>query len=386
MTPSARIAAAIEILDSIIEGLAAEQALTRWGRQHRFAGSKDRAAIRDHVFDVLRQRETVEILGGGTQGRAMMHGLLRAQSLDPADYFTGEGYAPAPLLETEMDECPADARSEDHWNLPAWILPEFQRSLGAEALECAQSLRKRAPINVRVNLNKVTLENAINVLAEEGIKAVANSLSPAALTVVEGARRLRGSECYENGLFDFQDAASQAVVDALPKAAKCLDYCAGGGGKSLAMAAQPDRVVYAHDIDPKRMKDIGPRAARSGVDVTECATDALTSHAPFDLVLCDAPCSGSGAWRRAPAGKWTLTQDRLDQLCAIQDEILNKAAEFVSSGGTLVYVTCSVLKCENEARVAAFLAKNTNWRCSFQRRFAVTQEGDGFFATHLTHR
>ena len=384
MTPAARISAAISVLDAIRDGLAVEQALTRWGRQSRYAGSKDRAAVRDHVFDVLRQRRTAACLGGGEDGRALMIGLLRHRGIAPDSLFNGDGHPPAALTAEESKARREPVPEADRWNLPDWIMPEFKRSLGPKAEDTALALQERAPVTVRVNTRKVSRTEAAQVLSEQGIDSTPNALSETALTLGTGARRLRQTTAYQDGLVELQDAASQAVVALLPPADKCLDYCAGGGGKSLAMAAREGRRIHAHDIDPHRMSDLPNRAARAGADIVCVANRGLHDLAPFDLVLCDVPCSGSGAWRRAPDGKWSLTPDRLKDLCQSQDEILDRAAGLVSPDGWLAYATCSVLTCENEDRIAAFVDRNPDWRCVLTRRFDVSSEGDGFFAAHLT--
>jgi 16S rRNA (cytosine967-C5)-methyltransferase len=150
------------------------------------------------------------------------------------------------------------------------------------------------------------------------------------------------------------------------------------------MAAQPNRLVFAHDIDPERMQDLKTRAERAGVTIPAVATDDLAGKGPFDLVLCDAPCSGSGAWRRSPEAKWTLTPERLDALCKTQLSILHQASQLISQNGFLAYATCSVLRAENESIVDAFLSSHIGWTCDFHRRFDVSEDGDGFFTAHLT--
>lgn len=164
---------------------------------------------------------------------------------------------------------------------------------------------------------------------------------------------------------------------------RVIDYCAGGGGKALALAADTGRQVFAHDIDPGRMADLPARATRAGATITPLAGNEVAETAPFDVVLCDAPCSGSGAWRRAPEGKWTLTAERLAALIDLQDDILDRAASLTAPGGTLAYATCSVFRVENEDRTAAFIARHPGWRCTFERRFDVGPEGDGFYTAHL---
>lgn len=384
MTPAARVAAAIEILDMIGDGLPAEQVLTRWGRGNRYAGSKDRAAIRDHVFDVLRQKRSAAWFGGASTGRGLMIGLLRAKGIDPSTVFTGEGHAPAPMeayeQETPIGEMPQDAA----WNLPDWLVAQFSEGLGAHAAETAQILQERAPVTIRVNTAKTNASGAILMLKEAGVEVVPNALSPTALTVVEGPRRIRNAPAYQDGYIELQDASSQAVVDALPKAARILDYCAGGGGKSLALAARGDARIFAHDIDPARMRDLPLREARAGVEITQLGTGDLAKNGPYDLVLVDAPCTGSGSWRRAPEAKWRLTPEQLEETMALQDQILDDAAALVAAGGTLAYATCSILPAENAARVDAFLARHSNWRCTWQKNFAVSALGDGFYTAHLT--
>lgn len=384
MTPGARVAAAIEILDDMAGGLAAEQALTRWARRSRYAGSKDRAAIRDHVFDVLRSRKVAAYYGGSDNARALMIGLLHHQGADIDGLFNAQGHAPAPLSNAEADFVDTPTDPQITWNLPDWVVPIFEASLGNQAEATALALQNRAPITLRVNLAKTTRDAAQKMLHEQGIETDTNPLASSALTVTEGARKIRNSAAFSEGYVELQDAASQAVVATLPKDGKVLDYCTGGGGKALALAMDTTRKVFAHDIDTGRMADLPTRTERAAAGVVQLETDDLAAHAPFDVVLCDAPCSGSGAWRRAAEGKWTLTPDRLITLTHIQDDILDKAAALTGPTGILAYATCSVFKPENEDRVDAFLARNADWRCTFSQRYAVDEHGDGFFTAHLT--
>ncbi|XDA96664.1 RsmB/NOP family class I SAM-dependent RNA methyltransferase [Sulfitobacter sp. LCG007] len=384
MTPGARVQAAIEVLDTISGGVAAEQALTQWARRSRFAGSKDRAAVRDHVFDVLRRKRAAAALGGGETGRALMLGLLRIEGVPPESLFTGEGHAPAPLGPDETNPKARGLGKAEAWNLPDWILPEFTLSLGAQAGEIAGLLQKRAPVSLRVNLRKTDLAGAGAALAAEGIEVRPNPRAATALTVTEGAGRLRNARAYRDGWVELQDASSQAAIAGLPPGGRVLDYCAGGGGKALALAMDPDRRIDAHDADPRRMRDLPARAARAGVEIRQVSGKQAAQSAPYDLVLCDAPCSGSGAWRRAPEGKWSLDAARLSALNVVQDSILDTASRIVAARGLLVYVTCSVLECENSARIDRFLADHPDWRCVSTQRFLPDADGDGFFAAHLT--
>lgn len=379
MTPGARVATAIDLLDRIFAGAAAEQVLTSWARGSRFAGSKDRAALRDHVYDALRQLRVAQALGGGTGGRAVMLGLLRVQGIDPATLFHGQGYAPAPLTKAEI----AGGRvpdANDAMNLPDWLCDRFRAGLGDAALEMAQALSHRAPVFVRVNLLKTQRDAAILALAAEGIVAQPHPASTTALELTENARRIGSSRAYHDGLVELQDAASQAVVDALPlqPGQSVLDYCAGGGGKALAMAARLGGPgVVAQDADPGRMRDLPLRAERAGAQIAVRAH--ATSGEIYDLVLCDAPCSGSGAWRRAPEGKWRLMPERLADLAATQSGILDAAASQVSRNGVLAYATCSVLREENADQMQGFVQRNPDWRCSGERFFLPQNGADGFY-------
>ncbi|MGH1426032.1 MAG: RsmB/NOP family class I SAM-dependent RNA methyltransferase [Pseudooceanicola sp.] len=386
MTPAARIAAAAEILDQIRDGTPATKALVIWGRSSRFAGSGDRRAIRDLVYDALRCRRSAACLGGGETGRALMLGLLRASGTNPDTVFTGSGHAPALLT---ADEALGGGRPEtpgERTDLPDWLVPLFEDAFGTGWEQAANTLRERAPVFLRVNALKTTLEQAITDLSSSEISASAHSGAETALKVVQGARKIAQSAAYLNGLVELQDVSSQAAVASISirNGMKVLDYCAGGGGKTLAMAARVDANYFCHDIAPARMADMPARAERAGATVTLLSTDQVGSLAPFDIVLCDAPCSGSGSWRRDPEGKWALTEERLEALCATQDEILDQAALLVGPKGVLAYATCSVLRAENEARIAAFIERNAGWIVTLEQRFGMDGEGDGFFVAHLT--
>jgi 16S rRNA (cytosine967-C5)-methyltransferase len=178
---------------------------------------------------------------------------------------------------------------------------------------------------------------------------------------------------------ELQDASSQAVVEALPLSdgMRVLDHCAGGGGKTLAMAARGAVRLYAHDIAPRRMADLPDRARRAGISVT--LTDQPETAAPYDLVLVDAPCSGSGSWRRDPEGKWALTPERLAALLTEQAAILDRVAPMVRPGGVLAYATCSLLGAENGAQIDQFLSRRTGWVRQAERSFSPLDGGDGFY-------
>jgi 16S rRNA (cytosine967-C5)-methyltransferase len=378
VTPAARFSAAIAVLDRVLTGEPAEKALTNWGRASRFAGSGDRAAVRDLVFDALRQRRSAAAVGGGLTGRGLVLGLARASGIE--GLFSGEGHAPGMVTEADAGHDPVGAEALD---LPDWLLPELERSLGDRLPAIAGAMRSRAPAFLRVNVRKTDVAGATAALAKGGITAVPHPLAPTALEVTGNARKVQTSAAYLQGLVELQDAASQAVGAMLPLAdgMAVLDLCAGGGGKTLAMGARADLRLYAHDVQPRRMADLPERARRAGIEVM--LTDRPEAAAPYDLVLVDAPCSGSGSWRRDPEGKWALTTDKLAAVVAVQAGLLRHAAGLVGPGGWVGYATCSLLEVENGDQVAGFLAAHPGWRLEHQRRLTPLDGGDGFYCALL---
>ncbi|WP_171183154.1 RsmB/NOP family class I SAM-dependent RNA methyltransferase [Ruegeria sp. HKCCC2117] len=384
MTPAARVQAAIEILDEILIGAPVEKALTGWARRSRFAGSKDRAAVRDHVFDALRCQRSFAALGGGHSGRGLMIGATRAQGGDTAAIFTGDRHAPDPVQPSETVR--AFRSDAERLDIPEWLWPRFSASLGSETPAVAEALQLRAPVHLRVNLLKADAASAIAALQADGVTAQPHAFCTTALEVTEGERKIAQGRAYQDGLVELQDAASQAVVAALElqPGMRVLDFCAGGGGKSLALAAFNGVQVFAHDVNAARMRDLPARAKRAGAHVKILTSKELDEQEPFDIVLADAPCSGSGSWRRAPAGKWALTEERLQDLTQIQSGILQNTTALVRKGGVFAYATCSVLTDENGAIVDSFLARNPEWAETFRKSWQVAHGSDGFFTAHLT--
>lgn len=382
MTPGARVQAAIDCLERIEAGTAAEKALTGWARGARYAGSKDRAAVRDHVYDVLRQKRSCAALGGGKNARALMLGLLRGQGADVATLFNGVGHAPAPLDPDEAQEHAPYIGPE----VPDWMLPLFEARYGAAMHDALAPMSQRADVFLRVNLRKTDMGGAVADLAQDDIVAQPVGLASGALIVLEGARKIARSRPYLDGLVELQDASSQAAMETLEFApgARVLDYCAGGGGKVLALAGRGNGAFFAHDANPGRMRDLPVRAERAGVNVALLEGAEIDRQEKYDVVLCDVPCSGSGTWRRDPDAKWRFTSERLSELNAIQDDILDRAAPLVSEKGQLVYSTCSLLAEENDHRIAAFLSRNPSWALGFQQQWDLTGGADGFFVAHLS--
>jgi 16S rRNA (cytosine967-C5)-methyltransferase len=383
MTPGARVAAAIAVLDQIQVGAVAEQALTAWARGSRFAGSKDRAAVRDHVFDVLRAKRS---LGDGT-GRQLMQRLAQRENWPITELFTGDGHAPDALTADEMAalDAPLSLSAAARCDLPDWLWPLWQESLGDRAAAVAQVQQGRADVFLRVNMRKGSVVAAIDALAKDDVTVILHPDVAGCLRVTGNPRRIKTSAAYLSGLVELQDAASQRAVRriAVPDGARVLDYCAGGGGKALAFADLYEATVFAHDIAPQRMRDLPARAARAGVTIKTLATDALSGAGKFDVVFCDAPCTGSGTWRRAPDAKWRLTPEDLTKVVQSQGEVLEAASLLVAEAGQLVYATCSILAHENSQSVKDFCVTHPEWQIMDARQDLPDANGDGFYTCTL---
>ncbi len=389
MTPSARLSAAIVLLDQILTGDPAERALTRWARASRFAGSKDRAAVRDIVFDVLRRKRSLAHLGGGMTGRALVLAQQFSSGARLGDLFGDFRFAPPALSDAERAHLanPGPAPEPVRLDYPDFLAEELARSLGPARAEIMQAMQARAPVDLRVNTLKTTLEEAQNYLARDLIFTKAVDGVEGALRITENPRKLNGSLAYRYGFVELQDVSSQMVsrlAGARP-GMKVLDYCAGGGGKTLALAAemQGQGQIFAHDANPLRMKDLPERARRAGADVQIIPPDHIDQSPKCDLVFVDAPCSGSGAWRRNPDSKWRLTQRSLDRLVALQRDILQESCKMVADGGRLAYATCSLFNCENGDQVNRFLAQNKGWSLLRSERLSPLTGGDGFYIAIL---
>ena len=383
MQIAARYQAAIEVLDQITAGLAAERALTQWARSSRFAGSKDRAAVRDHVYDVLRNRGRAAHLGGAETGRALILGLLRLQGVDVDQVFTGQGHAPAPLDSTDaaLPETPAVIACDT----PDWLREKLAPVFGSALDDVLALMGGRAPVYLRVNLKKADRDDCIAQLGGEEITAIAVTGSQTALEVTQGTRKLRNSAAYLDGLIEFQDLSVQLAVEqvAWPQTGRVLDYCAGGGGKALAIAALSDARIDVHDAKPERMVDIPMRAQRAGLDLRAVEGKDLAAGG-YDLVLCDVPCSGSGTWRRDPEARWRLDAEGLAYLCTLQAEILDQAVVYLGENGRLVYMTCSLLAEENEAQIEGFLSRHPDFSLVQEVRFDPRAQSDGFYMAELS--
>jgi len=384
MTPAARCAAAIEILDRVMAGAPAERELTGWARGNRFAGSKDRAAIRDLTFDCLRNLRSYAHLSGLPDARGVLIGRMIANGDDISGIFNGVGYGPDALTSEEKEiseRTKPDMPRAVSLNLPDWLEAEFNGD------DDYSLLLDRAPIDLRVNLKKASLKSAAASLAKEGIETDPVDIAKTALRVRGQTRKIPQSAAYLNGSIELQDAGSQALVEALdiPRDGAVLDYCAGGGGKTLAMAAlATGKTTFdAYDLDAGRLEGLKDRASRAGAKIRLLNSDPVLADKRYDLVVLDVPCSGSGSWRRGPDAKWKITPERLEELTDIQAGILNNAADLVNTTGAIAYMTCSVFERENTSQIDRFLSENAGWRVIKRRDFRLAGGSDGFFLTVL---
>lgn len=395
MTPGARVQAAIEILgDSLAGPLTADAVADAYFRRRRYAGSADRRAVLARVFSILRRHARLAwhlaraghedasspralaladlVLGDGSDG-PQAEALFGSSTHAPEAFSEHERRVAAALAGPALDDpaMPEAVRLE----YPAWLDGSLRAAFGDRLAAEMEALNRPAPLDLRVNTIKAARDDARAALAAEGIDTEPTPLSPWGLRVA-GAARVGNTRAFKEGLIEVQDEGSQLaarLVGARP-GMTVVDYCAGAGGKTLALAAamsEGGRLrgrLIACDASSERLGRMIPRLARAGVEgvqrvVLACdAAPALADPRGADRVLLDVPCSGSGAWRRDPLAKWRLTPETLADLRARQRRILDAAAALVRPGGRLIYVTCSVFPEENETPVAAFAAATESFR------------------------
>jgi 16S rRNA (cytosine967-C5)-methyltransferase len=382
MTPAARLSAAMEVIaDLEARRRPAGDALKDWGLTHRFAGSSDRAGIAGLVYDALRRKASSAWLMGEASPRAAILGMLRRErGLDVTEIAalcSGARFAPAPLTEAEQK---ALAREELEGAPPAvagdypdWLDPHFARVFGDERAAQGAALASRAPLDLRVNTLKAEREEVLQKLAH--LHAEPTRWSPHGLRIKLGADAkspaIHAEPCFRKGEIEIQDEGSQlaALFAHAKPGEQVLDLAAGAGGKTLALAAAMENrgQIYATDIDKRQLAPIHERLARAGARNIQVRTprgeaDVITDLAGrIDCVLIDAPCTGTGTWRRSPDAKWRVRPGALEERVKQQAMLLDHAAELVKTGGRIVYVTCSVLAEENGDQIQEFLSRREDF-------------------------
>lgn len=379
MTPAARTQAAIELLDRIIlaardQGAAADTLIARWFAERRYAGSKDRRAVRELVYDAIR------LCGERPEsGRAAMLALV-AMRPELMETFDGSPYGPRAIETGEPVAVPGHA--------PGWLIKKLRAS--DVGIEEQAALLGRAPLDVRVNRLKASRDHvAAGIPGAETLVFAPDALRLPHDTKVDQL------PAYGAGEIEVQDAGSQLVTQAAGAARghHVIDLCAGGGGKTLALAALMANhgSILACDVDRGRLQRLPQRAERAGVSIAEIrllnpqreAEQLGDQLGRADIAFVDAPCSGTGTWRRNPEARWRLTRERLDKLVAMQRHIMGLAAQLVRPGGALVYVVCSVLDDEGMGQVQAFLDAHPGWKAEPLALGAGTPRGAGLRLTPL---
>ena len=378
MTPGARASAAIEILADIADRKRpAADALKDWGLAHRFAGSGDRAAIGNLLFDALRRRASSAYAMGEDNPRALvLRTLFSSWGMAPeavAALADGSRFAPAPLSAEELAglnrELPADAPAFIRGDYPEWLDPQFQQAFGAQAAEEGAALDTRAPVDLRVNTLKATRDKVLHALRR--FNAVPTPFSPLGVRIAAGtgpsrSPHVEAEPAHGRGWYEVQDEASQiaTLLSGARRKEQVLDLCAGSGGKTLALAAAMENTgqLYAYDSDRMRLRPIFERLKRAGARNAQVlnpgnAVGLVELEGKMDRVIVDAPCTGSGVWRRRPDAKWRLSPQMLEARLAEQRTVLDQVARLVKPGGRLAYITCSVLPPENRGQVDAFIAR-----------------------------
>jgi 16S rRNA (cytosine967-C5)-methyltransferase len=378
MTPAARLAAAIEVFAAIEkERRPAADALKAWGIAHRFAGSGDRAAIAGLVYDAMRRRALSGFIMGADTPRAVLLGMLkRERALDTAAIAAladGSRYAPAALSDEERRRLDAadvtGAPPHVAGDYPEWLDTHLARAFGEARVQEGEALASRAPLDLRANALKGERDAAAAMLAD--LKPEPTRWSPWGLRLRLPADAkspsIHSEPAFLKGLVEVQDEGSQlaALLSAARPGEQVVDLCAGAGGKTLAMAAMMENKgqIFATDDDKRRLAPIHDRLKRSGARNVQVRTpksvggeiNDLTGR--MDLVLIDAPCTGTGAWRRNPDAKWRMRPGALEQRQKEQSEILDRAVALLKPGGRIAYITCSVLDEENGSQVRGFLAR-----------------------------
>jgi 16S rRNA (cytosine967-C5)-methyltransferase len=379
MTPRARLAAAIEVLAEIDKWRRpASQALKDWGLSHRFAGSGDRAAIAGLVYDALRRRASSAHIMGEESARAVMLGMLRRERNLSCDAIAaladGSRFAPSPLNALERarlaDGNLAGAPAWVAGDYPQWLDAYLERAFCEDRAAEGAALASRAPLDLRVNTLKAERAAAAHALAH--LEPVPTRWSPFGLRIRRGAEDkspgIHAEPVFLKGMVEMQDEGSQlaALLAGAKPGEQVIDVCAGAGGKTLALAAMMENrgQIYATDMDKRRLAPIHARIARAGARNIQVRTpkgkeDALPDlEHRADLVLVDAPCTGTGAWRRNPDAKWRLRPGALALRLREQAQVLDRAAALLKPGGRIAYVTCSVLCEENGDQVCAFLERH----------------------------
>ena len=376
MRPAARLRTIAELLpQALSDRQPADRIMQQWGRQNRYAGSKDRRDISDRLFAILRHYGALTARLGSDDPllvAMLATHLLTDIALDEIiGMADGSQYGPAPISaadEKTLSHAATTPPSDraDSLSVPAWLLDDIVAQLGDETDAVMQAMLNRAPLDVRANLLRADRNMAQDALLKDDIETAPHATIDTALRL-QGTAQITMSTAYRDGLVEVQDAGAQAVAQICDAQAfeTVMDFCAGAGGKALALAAQMNNKgrLLVHDAIKTRMRHLPERVTRAGAEIIETVSPEHLRdfEAQCDLVVVDVPCSGAGRWRRAPETKWRLTAEALTDLHKLQADIVQTAAALVRPNGRLAYITCSLLASENDRQIDKFLEQNQDF-------------------------
>jgi len=400
MQDISRAAAAINILDDYLKGYPLEKVLKQWFKKNRFAGSNDRRNIRDLVFDILRKRLILyypfQINEYYETGRILVlsylflykKGSFSLEDIKGNKYLSPSINNDELIILNNINKLVKKAPKNISLNYPEFLEEKLSQSLGNNFNVIMELFLKRAPVYLRINQNKINIKAAKIKLENQRILTEICPSSKYALKVISGEKFIKDSSPYQLGEVELQDLSSQLTTELvqISSGKKILDFCAGSGGKALAIASRLRNKadIFAYDLNDLKYKNLNYRANKAGANITILDSKHLIKYKNFfDIVFVDAPCSGTGTWRRDPKIKWELNDQKLSLLTKNQYSILKQACSYLKSGGFLIYVVCSLLEDEGDLIIRKYLFHHKNYSKVKSGIFHPINASDGFYFSVL---
>ncbi len=400
MQEISRAAAAINILDDYLKGYPLEKALKQWFKKNRFAGSNDRRNIRDLVFDILRKRLILyypfQINEYVENGRILVlsylflykKGSFSLEDIKENKYLSPPINSNELIILNNINRLVKKAPKNISLNYPEFLEEKLTQSLGNNFNAIMEIFLKRAPVYLRINQNKINLKEAKIKLENQGIFSEICPSSNYALKIISGEKLIKNSLSYQLGEVELQDLSSQLTTEfiQISSGKKILDFCSGSGGKALAIASRLRNKVdlFAYDLNNLKYKNLIYRTNKAGANITIIDSKQLIKYKNFfDIVFVDAPCSGTGTWRRDPKIKWELNDQKLTLLTKNQYSIVKQACSYLKNGGFLIYVVCSLLEDEGDLIIRKYLLHHKNYSKVKSGIFHPINASDGFYFSVL---
>ena len=400
MQDISRAAAAINILDDYLKGYPLEKALKQWFKKNRFAGSNDRRIIRDLVFDILRKRLILyypfQINDYIENGRILVlsylflykKGSFSLEDIKENKYLSPPINSNELIILNNINRLVKKAPKNISLNCPEFLQEKLSQSLGNNFNVIMELFLKRAPVYLRINQNKINIKEAKNKLENQGILSEICPSSKYALKVLSGEKFIKNSSPYQLGEVELQDLSSQLTTELvqISSGKKILDFCAGSGGKALAIASRLRNKadIFAYDLNNLKYRNLNYRANKAGANITILDSKQLIKYRNFfDIVFVDAPCSGTGTLRRDPKIKWELNDQKLSVLTKNQYSIVKQACSYLKNGGFLIYVVCSLLEDEGDLIIRKYLLHHKNYSKIKSGIFHPINASDGFYFSVL---